>query len=134
MQISNAVRYEGIAAFKGCWFAVEAKWYLQSLLDSSPAKEPLVSALGGLPFALKNHFEADLEKWKKAGITPIFVFEGLSLYGEDEISLRIAREASTSIQEGWDLYTAEKPNEAVRAFGNSGMIDDRYPTSNVQSL
>jgi hypothetical protein len=116
--LTMCLSYEHLAPLKGYTVAVEARWYLQNLLDSS-AKEPLVSALGGLPFALKSHFEADLEKWKTAGITPLFVFEGLSLFGEDDISIRVAKEASTSMQEGWELYAASDPNRAVTAFGSS---------------
>jgi len=58
-------------------------------------------------------------------LTPLFVFDGLSIIGQEEMSLRAAKEATLRSEEAWALYcvakTPERTRDAVTAFGNSGM-------------
>ncbi|MNE77455.1 hypothetical protein D3C80_1737730 [compost metagenome] len=35
-------------------------------------------AMGGLPITLTNKIEKEINRWKSAGITPVFVFNGIS--------------------------------------------------------
>lgn len=100
--------------------AVEASHYLQQLIDQP--YEPLLSALGGFPLALKKHIENNLAQWKKADLSPIFVFEGISTKNRAEEELSAAKEAIKKTDEAWRLYTELKPNQAVSAFGRSGAI------------
>jgi hypothetical protein len=90
-----------------------------------PSKEPLLSALGGLPYWLKAEIEEDLDQWKKSNLTPLFIFDGLSIVGKEEMALRFAKEGARRSEEAWALYnvakTAEQTKDAVTAFGNSGM-------------
>jgi hypothetical protein len=105
---------------KGYVVAIEATWYFQNLLDTPPSKEPLLPALGGLPLALKSHIEADLNQWEKAGLIPYFIFDGLSIIGEEDISMKAAKESGDRILEAWRLYCNNQATDAVSAFGNSG--------------
>ena len=104
--------------------AVEASWYLQNLLDIPPSKEPLLSALGGLPYWLKGEIGEDLDQWKKYNITPLFIFDGLSIVGKEEMAMRSAKEGAQRSEHAWELYnrakSAEETKDAVTAFGNSG--------------
>ena len=101
---------------------VEATAYLQNMIDEPPTQEPLLAALGGDPIALKYYIETELDNWKLNGITPLFVFEGQSTVGKDEIALRNAKAALAKTEQAWRLYVDNHPDEAVKGFGSSGEI------------
>jgi hypothetical protein len=101
---------------------VEATAYLQNMIDEPPTQEPLLAALGGDPIALKYYIETELDNWKQNGITPLFVFEGQSTVGKDEIALRTAKAALMKTGKAWRLYVDNHPDEAVKGFGSSGEI------------
>lgn len=99
---------------------VEAVYYLQCMIDNPPAHEPLLAALGGDPIALKHNIEIELDLWKNNGMTPVFVFEGQSTVGKEEVALRGARSALVKTQKAWELYAENQPEDAVKKFGKSG--------------
>jgi hypothetical protein len=98
---------------------VEATAYLQNMLEKPPTQEPLLAALGGEPMAMKRHIEAELDTWASHRITPLFVFEGQSTVGRDEVALASAKAALLKTKEAWELYSDGEPSEAVTSFGNS---------------
>jgi len=67
----------GIEQFKGARVAIDAEDYLHSILTNPSTREPLLPALGGLPFALQKNVDDDLKNFAEAGVIPIFVFNGL---------------------------------------------------------
>jgi hypothetical protein len=91
--------------------------------------EPLLSALGGLPYGLKSEIEADLDHWKKHGVTPMFVFDGLYIIGQEDMALRIAKEASRRSDKAWESYrdakTEQQLKDAVKGFGELGTYSRR---------
>jgi hypothetical protein len=97
---------------------VEARYYLQHLLDTSP--EPLASALGGTPFVLKQSIETNLAQWKAASMQPVFVFDGISTGSKLQKSLQDAKNASVNTEAAWTMYSEARPTDAVSAFGSSG--------------
>lgn len=101
---------------------VEATAYLKQMIEEPPAHEPLLAALGGDPIGLKHHIENELDKWKENNMTPIFVFEGQSVVGKDDMTLRNARAALQRTESAWARYAENKPDEAVKAFGASGEL------------
>ena len=98
---------------------VEAEHFLHRLLTTPPSKEPLLSALGGYPFALRSHIENELENMEEAGITPVFVFRGLDVGKQDTTGRREAESAALNTA-AWELYDQLHPVRAVETFGNSG--------------
>src|SRR5690349_14663808 len=90
--------------FENAYIGVEATSYLQNMIDHPPSHEPLLAALGGDPMTLKSHIQNELDLWKQNNITPIFVFDGQSSKGKDEISLWKAKHALQQTQRAWDLY------------------------------
>ena len=98
---------------------VEATAYLQHMIEEPPAHEPLLAALGGEPIALKQHIERELDNWETNKITPLFVFEGQSTVGSDEVALAHAAEALRKTKRAWDLYSDNEPGDAVKTFGGS---------------
>lgn len=111
-----------LADLQNAHIGVEAVFYLQRMLDNGSAYEPLHAALGGDPFALKHHLENELNLWKKNNITPLFVFEGQSTVGKEEVAFRHAREALGRTQTAWETYTDNQPDAAVKQFGKSGEL------------
>ncbi len=111
---------------KDAVIGVEATAYLQHMIDDQPAHEPLLAALGGDPIALKYHIENELDKWKANSLRPLFVFDGQSVVGKDEMALRNARAALSKTQKAWELYSNNHPEDAVKTFGASGMFLFRY--------
>jgi hypothetical protein len=98
---------------------VEATAYLQHMIEEPPAHEPLLAALGGEPIALKQHIERELDNWKSNGMTPLFVFEGQSTVGSDDVALAHAAEALRKTKHAWELYSDNEPGDAVKTFGGS---------------
>lgn len=115
--------------------------------------EPLLSALGGLPYGLRSEIDADLENWKTHGVTPMFVFDGLYTIGQEDMALRIAKEASRRSDKAWESYqnakTEQQLKDAVKGFGELGIYprttsstflyfmlieNRRYPAEDVVSV
>ncbi|KAI9820963.1 MAG: hypothetical protein M1832_003435 [Thelocarpon impressellum] len=110
-----------LGGLKDSVIGIEAAHYLQRLLATPPSKEPLLSALGGFPFALKSHIENELDSMQAAGITPLFVFSGLDVGPKHQPSRDegLAARANTL---AWELYDQHEPVKAVETFGDSGSV------------
>ncbi|KAA8568957.1 hypothetical protein MFRU_017g01250 [Monilinia fructicola] len=100
---------------------VEATAYLSNLLKG-PADEPLLAALGGHPMALKTHIENDLDKWKENDMEPFFVFEGQSIVGKKEMTMRSLKASISETEQAWALYNDGNPTDAVAAFRKAAAI------------
>lgn len=110
-----------IAELEDCSIAVDASYYLSVLLDTDPSHEPLLPALGGLT-GIQIHIRQNLDLWDKNRIVPFFIFDGQSIIGQDEITLKRGRAANQKTDEAWDLYSQTEAEQAVAAFGaNPGM-------------
>ncbi|KAI9734469.1 MAG: hypothetical protein M1818_006858 [Claussenomyces sp. TS43310] len=123
--LTKEIYHESLDNFKGKSITVEASHYLQRFLDTPPYSEPLLPALGGYPLALRTHIEADLDKWSHNEIAPFFVFEGQSIVGKEERTLEAQKTAVEDAQLAWGLYSDNKADRAVSAFGASGAVGVR---------
>lgn len=92
--------------------AVDATYYLSTLLP----KEPLVTALGG-PLAAEKTINDDLDKWKANSTTPFFIFDGCPVKGEDDLAVKLGREANAGAESAWSLYSSGEAVSAVQGFG-----------------
>ena len=99
---------------------VEATNYLQHMLENPPSHEPLLAALGGDPIGLRHHIATELDQWKTNGMKPLFVFDGQSIVGKDDMTLQNSKAALVKTQSAWNLYSQSHPEEAVKTFGASG--------------
>jgi hypothetical protein len=106
--------------FRGTAIGIEAEDYLNSILTNTLTREPLLPALGGLPFALQKHVDEDLANYRDAGIIPRFVFNGLQVASKDKaIVSREARKAAKILDDAWSIYDQGRGEEAVNAFGKA---------------
>jgi hypothetical protein len=127
--IDNQARAYDIAELEDCSIAVHATYYLSTLLDSQPAHEPLLPALGGLT-GIESHINENLNEWQKRNIVPFFIFDGQSITGGDEVALKRGLVANKKTDEAWNLYLRSEAVEAVARFGaNTGAFQVRnlYP-------
>ena len=113
-----------LADLKDAVVAIEADFYLDRLLNRSPAKEPLLSALGGLPFSFQTHVENQINTLLSHDIKPLFIFNGLRV-GKDYAPFAQGDAVASQNQVAWDLYNRHEAQEAVDNFGNSGYATPR---------
>jgi hypothetical protein len=97
---------------------IDASYYLHTLTDSPPSKEPLLAATGGLPLALTQRIEADLRALEKFHIKPVFVFPGLTpnKRGRQHTYHFEQGEACRDRREAWAKYEAGQEDAATRLF------------------
>ncbi|ODA79780.1 hypothetical protein RJ55_05374 [Drechmeria coniospora] len=105
-----------IAELDGCAVAIDATYWLNLILDTPPAHEPLLSALGGLT-GIEAHINENLDQWEKNRIVPFFIFDGQSVAGQDQVSLARRRAANKKTDEAWGLYSQSQAEQAVATFG-----------------
>ncbi|KAG9682924.1 PIN domain-like protein, partial [Aureobasidium melanogenum] len=102
---------------------IEAEDFIANILTTSPTKEPLLPALGGLPFALEETITNHVSVLRSYGCQPYFIFNGVTSNGQEE-RLQAATRATKSIANAWELYGASEPERAVAEFGTlSGTIN-----------
>lgn len=113
--------------------AIDASFYLERLIRERAWREPLLSALGGLPFAMQGHIRKELTILRDANITPIFVFPGLDSAEKYRPFDERAKAAAANAQ-AWTLYAQHQPEEAVEAFGKSGYAQPEHLYRFLQSI
>ena len=116
----NVALSSSIEQIRDSRLGIDGEDYVHSLLISTPNREPLLPALGGLPFTLHKRIDEDLQGFGEAGIDPIFVFNGLDLACRDRASvLRESRKAANILGDAWSTYDNAKGEEAVNMFGRA---------------
>lgn len=98
---------------------IHASHYLDLHLNQHVTKEPLLIALGGFPFALKSHIEREIQALKNAGITPVFVFDGLEI-GKPEPDIVAQNQSTRALDQAWEYYDQQQADQVVDAFSNAG--------------
>lgn len=120
---TGALFSSDISELEGVTVGIDAEEYLAGLLISEQ-REPLLPALGGLPFSLRDRVDQDIEHFSDAGIRPMFVFNGLDLACKDRASiLRSSLRATENLESAWSIYDSGKGDEAVKAFGRACRFD-----------
>ncbi|CEG64051.1 hypothetical protein RMATCC62417_01095 [Rhizopus microsporus] len=77
--------------------------------------------MGGLPLRLRESIEKELKQFKSHGITPIFVFPGLSILRKDKpFSKEDTRPSHRAA--GWEFYEKGKTDLAMSNWASSGGI------------
>ena len=119
---AGAVFTSDIEELRGCRIGIDAEEFLAGLLFGRD-REPLLPALGGLPFELHKRIDKALERFSSACIEPIFVFNGLDLACKDRASiLRASLKATETLETAWAIYDSGEGDQAVEAFGKACML------------
>src|SRR5689334_2255280 len=106
-----------VSELNDCAVAVEATYYISRFLDYVPEHEPLLTAIGGLT-GMHAYIERDLDQWKAHNITPLFVFDGQPIVGQDDRTVEVGLRAKQETDRAWDMYFNHQPENAVTAFSN----------------
>jgi hypothetical protein len=117
---------------------IEAEDFIANILTTSPTKEPLLPALGGLPFGLEEIITSQVGILRRHGCQPYFIFSGVTSNGQEE-RLQASTRATKSIANAWELYGASEPERAVAEFGTlceywSSLIITRAKTDHLEQL
>ncbi|KAI0664444.1 PIN domain-like protein [Cubamyces menziesii] len=98
---------------------IDASYYLSTLIENPPSREPLLAATGGLPLALNTRIESDLRALEKYRIKPVFVFNGLlpSRRTKQQQQQQFEQtEACKDRREAWAKYEAGQEDAATKLF------------------
>lgn len=99
---------------------IDAGYYLKSIYESPPGKEPLLSATGGLPLAITQRIETDLRTLEKLRIKPVFVFSGLIPQKRWKyVHSQLIHEQNDACREranGWSRYENGQEDAATKLF------------------
>jgi hypothetical protein len=115
---NQLIEQSNLDELHGTNIALDAGHYLQSFLRDNP--EPLLPAVGGLPLAMKQVVQSELEFLKKCNITPYFVFPGLDAIGKKTDLFDASDRAIRVNGAAWSLYDQHQAEQAVAKFGESG--------------
>lgn len=100
---------------------IDASHYITQHLLHQSTREPLLIALGGFPFALKNNIERELQIFKDLGVACVFVFNGLE-FGKKDRRPHVRPESVRAFEQAWDLYDQQQADQVVDAFSSAGMF------------
>lgn len=127
---ANLAESSSLGALRGSTVGIEAAEYLNRLHEfkipklSDPAgvlPEPLLPALGGVPFGLARVVRVHLAAWQKFNIKPIFVFSGLDV-SKSDAGFESSTLAARKLAAAWTCYDANDANAAVENFRTSNAI------------
>jgi len=120
------VNSDKISMLKGSRLGIDAHHWLRTRIQKVLAdQEPLVTAMGGMPLGLETAIEKELEGFKEAGISPFFVFNGLTVKRDPGSSARpfISSDKRPSQRaDGWAAYIAGNHDTAAALWSGAGMI------------
>ena len=106
--------------FRGTCIGIDADDYLTTLLSTAHTREPLLPALGGLPFALEKHVDQDLANFRNMGIRPLFVFNGVQVASRDRAMVRReSQKLAKMLDDAWAIYDQGRGEDSVNAFGKA---------------
>lgn len=108
-----------LSALKGAVVGIDASHYISQHLLQPSFREPLLVALGGFPFALRNNIERELQLFKEIGVACVFVFDGLD-FGTKNQRPSVQPEAVQAFERAWDLYDQQQADQVVDAFSGAG--------------
>lgn len=121
----DLLEHSSLEELQGCTIAIEAADFLKSRILENPRwREPLLPAVGGLPYGMKLRLKDDLQRLQTAGVTPFFVFPGLDVGSKhsDQI-FKEAEEAARINEEAWRLYDQHQAERAVDTFRKSSAFE-----------
>lgn len=114
LTLSDAYSTTDLSQLKDNTTAIDANYFLARFLET----EPLLTALGG-PVAVDKNINEELDRWQANDTTPLFVFDGCPVKGEDDVCISIGREANAGTDDAWARYARGEAIEAVRTFGQN---------------
>ena len=102
-------------ALRHAVIGVDASHYLNLRLNSTTSNEPLLNAIGGIPYTLKAALRDDLESFQAVDATLIFVFEGLDYKNKELYTSPRTNVTLKAHKDGWKEYYNKENGKEVAA-------------------
>jgi hypothetical protein len=124
---ANLAEQSSMENLKDVVVGIEATEYLNRLPKMNypeltrPVQEALLPALGGVPFGLKHIIKHHISVWRKYGITPLFVFNGLDI-GKGDPTFNASEENARVSTLAWNQYSTGNAAATVQTFGDSNLV------------
>ncbi|EFC40095.1 XPG domain-containing protein [Naegleria gruberi] len=112
----NFIKKESLDALRGCKIGIDGFHWLKVLYDEK--HEPFQMATGGTPISLALLVQTNLKQFKDAGITPVFVFNGINCV-KKERSTSIYQARTVSLKSAWGSYEKDQKREALMLFSRA---------------
>jgi len=106
---SKLLTTEKLSVLKGSRLGIDGPHWLRKIQKAQ--SEPLVMAMGGIPLGIGQAIEKELQGFKEAGISPYFVFNGLSTIRKDK-PFSAPDKRPEGRAEAWGLYNKEQHEAA----------------------
>ena len=103
-----------LSILKDAVIGVDASYYLHLRLNVVN-EDPLIHALGGIPFCLKSIVEDDIRAMKEAGVTLIFIFNGLDFVNKSPSTSR-SFESLKAQEDAWQRYLSGDAKSPLDMF------------------
>eukprot|EP00761_Pharyngomonas_kirbyi_P010749 gb/GECH01010772.1/.p1 GENE.gb/GECH01010772.1/~~gb/GECH01010772.1/.p1 ORF type:complete len:684 (+),score=105.53 gb/GECH01010772.1/:1-2052(+) len=103
IELYSLTYQDPLSSLKKLRVGIDAMQWLRSL--NFGKKAPLQPGMGGVPFTLEETLDQELEKFRKAEIEPVFVFDGIRY--NTKVSSSLARVAEKR-EEEWKNYETIK--------------------------
>ncbi|KAK9455403.1 temperature dependent protein affecting M2 dsRNA replication-domain-containing protein [Dipodascopsis uninucleata] len=123
-----------LSALKDATIGIDSEFLLSQLLSAPGKKEPLLLALGGLPFSLEASLENFLSAIKSAGAKCLFVFKGIQTYKSDDPFSPSLEIRDQKRNEAWEAYGKAKGEKTVNIFNEIETIPVSEVTRYVMKI
>lgn len=121
------------ASLRHAVIGIDASYYLDLRLNSPTSIEPLLSAIGGVPYTLKATLRGDLEAFQAIDATLIFVFDGLDYKNKEQHNSTRLTANLKAYKDGWKEYYNKDNDKKVaaertlKAFAKASAMNDSIP-------
>lgn len=126
-------------ALRNAVIGVDASHYLNLRLNGTTSNEPLLNAIGGIPYTLKAALRDDLESFQAVDATLIFVFEGLDYKNKELYTSPRTNATLKAHKDGWkEYYNKENGKElaaerTLKAFAKASTLIESITRSFVDA-
>ena len=100
---ANRTEKVPFSILKNAVVAVDASYYLD-LRVNDPENEPILHALNGVPYSLRDFLEQDIKALRKAQINLIFVFDGLDYANKRQQAGSPSPATQRALETAWQHY------------------------------
>ncbi|KAF0981148.1 hypothetical protein FDP41_012936 [Naegleria fowleri] len=110
------INTESLEFLRGCKIGIDGFHWLKNLYYEK--HEPFQIATGGVPISLAFLVQTNLKQIKDAGITPVFVFNGINCVKKERAS-GVYQSRTVSLKSAWGSYEKDQKTEAKMLFSRA---------------
>jgi hypothetical protein len=104
-----------LTSLRNAVIGVDASYYLDLRLNSPTSIEPLLNAIGGIPYTLKAALRDDLDALRAVDATLMFVFDGLDYKNKELYTSPRSNATLKAHKDGWKEYYNKDNGKEIAA-------------------